>query len=269
MKKTVILLLVILVLIFSFSYSKISICSEETGEPISFVSVTRFNRVFHTDYYGNLSFLRMALPEKIKLSRVGYKEKTVRLPFALFFSSNKFLLDTANYAEVQSEILDILKKVTSYEYNYHLTVSGKSNNNQTIVVKFNNGNFFFENDNDFTNVHIKVWYINDELYKSENNGPVIGPLTEQEKQALSRESMVFLPVADLLSSIFPSEVPSEARNENNTLHFIWNNKDMEIKISEKNYPELISLDSNDVENSTTYKLVLKIKSVNGKVKIEK
>ena len=44
---------------------------------------------------------------------------------------------------------------------------------------------------------------------------------------------------------------------------------MEIKISEKNYPELISLDSNDVENSTTYKLVLKIKSVNGKVKIEK
>ena len=269
MKRTVILVLILLVLIFSFSYSKISIYSAKTDKPISFVSVSRLNSVSHTDYYGNLSFFRTALPEKIKLSRIGYREKIAQLPFALFFSSKKFLLDTANYTEVQSEILDSLKKATSYEYSYHLTVSGKSNNNQAITAKFNNGNFFFENSSDFTNAHIKVWYINGEMYESKNGGSPIGPLNEQEKQALSQQSIVFLPITDLVSSIFPLETPLKIRDENNTLSFTWNNENMEIKVSEENYPGLINLDSNDIENNTTYKLILKIENVNGKVKIEK
>lgn len=269
MKRAVVLILILFVLIFSFSYSKLSIYSAKTDEPISFVSVIRPNSISHTDYYGNLSFFRSSLPEKLKLSRIGYKEKIVQLPFALFFSRKKFLLDAADYNEVQSEILDTLEKVTSYEYNYHLTVSGKNNNDQTITAKFNNGDFFFENSSDFTNTDIKVWYINGEMYESENGGPVIGPLTKQEKKALSQKSIVFLPITDLISSMFPLEVPSEMSAENDAITLTWTNKNMNIKVSEENYPKLINLNSKDVENNITYKVILKIENINGKVKIEK
>jgi len=245
----IVLLVVLCLLLIGCSFSRVAVYSKNDGKPIAFASVTRGKSNYYTNYQGNLSFFRTAFPEKVKFFHLGYDEKTVQLPFAIFYSSARIFLDTANYEEIQGQILDIFGEVTSYEYKYYLTVSGENSKNQEFVAKCDGKNFFFESNGDFSGSHMKVWSI------------------DEEKQALYERNIVFIPIQELFTLIFPSDIPDETRVENNVIYFAWENGSMEIKISEDGFPIEVNFESTESATNVVYKLVLNIKNINDEVKI--
>lgn len=263
----VILLVVLCLLLIGCSFSRVVVYSKSDGKPIAFTSMTRGKSNYYTNYTGNLSFFRTAFPEEVKFFHLGYDEKAVQLPFAIFYSSARIFLDTANYEEIQGQILDIFGGVASYEYKYYLTVSGENSKSQEFVAECDGENFFFESNGDFSGSHMKIWSIDGQMYKSDGNLLVEGPLTAEEKQALYERNIVFIPIQELFASIFPSDIPNETRVENNVIYFAWESGNMEIKISENRFPVEVNFESKESATNIVYKLVLNIKNINGEVKI--
>lgn len=263
----VVLLVVLCLLLIGCSFSRVAVYSKNDGKPIAFASMTRGKSNYYTNYQGNLSFFRTVFPEEVKFFHLGYDEKTVQLPFAIFYSSERIFLDTASYEEIQGQILDIFGGVASYEYEYSLTVSGDNSKSQEFVAKCNGGNFFFESNGDFSGSHMKIWSIDGQMYKSDGNLFVEGPLTTEEKQALYEKNIVFIPIQELFASIFPSDIPNETRVENNVIYFTWENGSMEIEISENKFPVKVNFESTESATNVVYKLVLNIKNINSEVKI--
>ncbi|MEA3313776.1 MAG: hypothetical protein U9Q18_05310 [Caldisericota bacterium] len=262
-----ILLVVLCLLLIGCSFSRIAIYSKDDGKPIAFASATRGKSNYYTNYQGNLSFFRTAFPEKVKLFRLGYNEKTVQLPFAIFYSSARIFLDTASYEEIQGQIFDIFDGVSSYEYEYYLTVSGENSKSQEFVAKCDGKNFFFESNGDFSGSDMKIWSIDSQMYKSDDNLLVEGPLTAEEKQALYERNIVFIPIQELLTLIFPADLPNEIKVENNVIYFAWENGNMEIKISENRFPVEVNFESKESATNVAYKLMLNIMNINGEVNI--
>jgi hypothetical protein len=241
--------------------------SKSDGKPLALASLTIGKGNYYANYEGNLSFFRTVFPEKVEVFHFGYDEKTVQLPFAIFYSSARIFLDVASYEAIQRQVLDIFSGVASYEYEYYLNVSGEDSKSQEFAAKYDGANFFFESKSDFSGSHMKVWSIDGQMYKSDDNLFIEGPLTAEEEQALCQQNIVFIPIQVLFASIFPFDSPDEIRVENDVIYFAWENGHMEIKISENRFPVEVNFESKENTTNVVYKLVLNIKNINGEVKI--
>lgn len=265
MRRVIIVLLVVIVLFFAV-FQKVSVTVLNAGDnsPVSYAEVATGSGLYIADRNGNTSFFHSIFQDGITVSRLGFKRGTFKVPLSIVLSRDTVKLKQADFAEIQKDLDTMLNSAYSYEYNYVLYSSdnGKTQT-QKISSAFYKGNFEFSYDSDFTNAHYKVMYKDKQFYTFDNGN--WKELTGEEKDKFVNENIVFMPLADLISSIFPGSKPDSVVCNFDSITFKWPNMRMEITLSPDGFISKLTFESN--AEGQNIKVDLKVSNVNKKVKI--
>ncbi len=271
MKKIVIVVIVIVLLLGIFVRRNVSVANNSDGKAVPFVEILLPTGIVKTDSNGAATFVTSVFQRNVKLERIGFNEKGVKLPFRFFYSVSKFFLQQANYDVIKDQISSAVKKMHSYSYSYSLTSKGESGNNgsQTIFASYENGDFLFENKSDFTQVHYKVLYKNKKLYLFKDGKFVL--LSGNDKDEFTAKNIVFIPLEDFIGSFLLDNDPSTISVNGDKINITWNNASGEtnltVTIDENDFPVKFTL-YNKSENGT-YNASLVISEINKRISMGK
>ncbi len=271
MKKIVIVVIIIVLLLGVFVRRNVIVLNKSNGKAVPFVEILFPTGVVKTDSNGTARFVTSVFQRNIKLKRIGFDEKGVKLPFRFFYSKSKFFLEQANYSVIKEQINSAVKKMHSYSYSYSLTSKGESENvgSQTILASYDNGDFLFENKSDFTKVHYKVLYKNKKLYLFKDGKFIL--LSGSDKDEFTAKNIIFIPLEDFITSFLLDSDPSTISVDGDMISITWNNgsgeTDLTVTVDKNDFPVKFTLYNKS--GNGVYNASLVINRINERISIGK
>ncbi len=228
-----------IVLLILFNFTQVNVTDFNNNAPVSFAHVGFFN----ADINGKAFFLDIAFTSKLAVSRMGYKEMTVSLPFKLLFKKESVALTEANFDEINEQLLEYANSTSNYAYTFKSTESRYGKMQSTLITAKKDGEDFYfkmETDDSQQKKSLIVVQKNNQMYKSVDGSFLSEPLTDEEKQNFISENLVFVDLESILLGAFPSEQPTSMDFDANKINLKWNSEIIEISLAKNGYPEHIS-----------------------------
>ncbi|MGB9695424.1 MAG: hypothetical protein ACP5SB_03695 [Caldisericaceae bacterium] len=230
----------VIILVIALNITQVTVTDSKTGQPVSFAKVGFFN----TDINGKCSFLDAVFTTKLSVSRIGYENSDFNVPFGVLFKKIDIPLTEAPFNEIYNQISNYGSSLDNYQYVLESSdKQAKSATLTTITAKKDGKDFYFKmaiSDNTGTKSTVAIVKGND-MYKSQNGEPLVGPLSEQDKQDFEQTNIVFVSIQDVLASALPSDEPSSISFDKNSLIMKWGDSEtFNLIIGEKGAIEKIA-----------------------------
>jgi hypothetical protein len=242
----------VIIILVLFNITSVSVTDSTNGSAVSFARVDFLN----ANGNGKASFLDIIFKTKLHITRIGYKEENVSIPFGLFVKNKKISLSEASFDGINEQLLQYSNQLDNYAYS--LSTAEKQNGNSettSITAKKNGNDFYFKmvTQNNTESKSTVVIVKGNKMYKSVNGEALVGPLSDTDRQDFSNNNLIFIGVQDALLTVFPSSQPTEILFDHDTIDMKWNNVNVKLTISEKGAPKEISYNekSPTIERSGT------------------
>jgi hypothetical protein len=251
----------ILALFLVFNMTVVTVTDLNTGNVVSFAKAG----YFYADEDGKSIFLGTILNNRLKVSRIGYKDKTSSLPLTLFKRTANIQIEEDDYQALVTQLSNWSANLNRYKYTFSTSLI---QNGKTEIVEFdsrkigNDSYFVTKNTNNgvllSTNTVISI---GNNMYISNNGEALKGPLSEEDKQAFISKNITFLSLDDVISGSFIADEPQEINFNKNIIEIVWSDANT-ATINIDKYGNISEIDFSQVVPGKTFKAILKIDTVN-------
>ncbi len=234
--------------------------------PVSYAQIRLPYSEDFTDINGKTSFISSIFQRNIKVKRLGFAEERITLPFHFFYLNSTIPIKPSKYQDIESQIEDLFKTVSSYSYAYELSVTdSNSTQTQSIGAKLNGKDFQFKNRSDFTKANYDILYKKNELYIKKDEKYQL--LQGEKKNKFTAQNIIFIPANEIINSLFLPDKPEKIILKKDLISILWDNANVNITVDSRGYPESILFSKKTDGN--TYKVNFKIKQINKPVNLTK